>query len=381
MIERHLKEPFEKRSSQLLLGIFLATPFLCRTIGGIVMPVALIILLLNRRPLIWVTVGSLAGTIPWIFWVLIHVGGNTQDASTIYYTDYLAWWSSHGLTAMTRVICLNLLMILVSCVEVGLAGFSQALSFLSLSPKLTIKLLPGLLILVVMYSDLRRTRVLPCMMAGYLLVVCLWPWPPYRFTLPIMPFFLTYMIRGMSRISRSFSSLPSYRGIVLLVVGALMVSNLALLNKYNQIKNLTHFPSNGISGSQVSWSSYKKIFAWVAEHSEPDDVIASGLDTMIYLYTGRKAIRPFVASPTAMFYGEEEEVLGSLKNLEKFFRIFNARYLVHTPMPLFSEEKPFAELIELAISETPTLLKPVYVGEDHRFVVFEIHLASGIDTY
>lgn len=381
ILERHLKEPFEKRSSQLLLGIFLATPFLCRTIGGIVVPVALIILLFNRRPIIWVTVGSLAGTLPWILWVLIHVGGTSQDASAIYYTDYIAWWSSHGLASLTRVICLNLLMILASGVEVGLAGFSQALSVLSLGPKLTIKLLPGLLILIVMYSDLRRARVLPCMMAGYLLVVCMWPWPPYRFTLPIMPFFLAYMLRGMSRILRSFSSLPAYRGIVLLVVGGLMVSNLALLNRYSQIKHLTHFPSNGIASSQVSWSSYKKVFTWIAEHTEPDDVIASGLDTMIYLYTGRKAIRPFVARPTAMFYGEEEEILGSLKNLEQFFRIYNPRYLVHTPMPLFSEERPFAELIERAISKTPALLTPVYVGEDNRFVIFQIRLASGIDTY
>ena len=381
ILERHLKEPFEKRSSQLLLGIFLATPFLCRTIGGIVVPVALIILLFNRRPIIWVTVGSLAGTLPWILWVLIHVGGTSQDASAIYYTDYLAWWSSHGLASITRVICLNLLMILASGVEVGLAGFSKALSVLSLGPKLTIKLLPGLLILIVMYSDLRRARVLPCMMAGYLLVVCMWPWPPYRFTLPIMPFFLAYMLRGMSRILRSFSSLPAYRGIVLLVVGGLMVSNLALLNRYSQIKHLTHFPSNGIAGSQVSWSSYKKVFTWIAEHTEPDDVIASGFDTMIYLYTGRKAIRPFVVRPTAMFYGEEEEILGSLKNLEQFFSIYNPRYLVHTPMPLFSEERPFAELIERAISKTPALLTPVYVGEDNRFVIFQIRLASGIDTY
>ena len=160
-----------------------------------------------------------------------------------------------------------------------------------------------------------------------------------------------------------------------------MVSNLALLNKNSQIKYLTHFPSNCIAGSQVSWSSYKKVFTWVAEHTEPDDVIASGLDTMIYLYTGRKAIRPFVVRPTAMFYGEEGETLGSLKNLEQFFSIYRPRYLVHTPMPLFSEERPFAELIERAISKTPDLLTPVYVGEDNRFVIFQIRLASGIDTY
>jgi hypothetical protein len=41
-------------------------------------------------------------------------------------------------------------------------------------------------------------------------------------------------------------------------------------------------------------------------------------------------------------------------------------------MPLFSEEKPMDEFVDQVQRKYPGWLKPVYLGEDNRFVVFEL---------
>ena len=98
---------------------------------------------------------------------------------------------------------------------------------------------------------------------------------------------------------------------------------------------------------------------------------------MLPLYTGRRSIGPFVASPTALFYGEDKPALGTLKDLEQLFEIYKPRYLVHTPVPLFGEEKPFGELLDQVISKRSGWLEPVYVGDDERFVIFEFRSPMG----
>jgi hypothetical protein len=263
-------------------------------------------------------------------------------------------------------------MMMLSTIEVGFTGLSQTLLASNFGLKFVMQLIPGITILIAIAIQLRRGHLLPWFLIGYIFVVCLWPWPPYRFLIPVMPLLLVYLVRGISAILRPLSSLPSYRYAVLAGISALVAANLLLLNNYGRVNHSTGFPSNGLSGTRVAWSSYQKVFAWITEHSKSDEVIASGLDTMLYLYTGRRSFRPFVARPTALFYGEDNPALGTLKDLEQLLKIYNPRYLVHTPMPGFSEEKPFAELLKQVISKRPALLKPVYVGEDKRFVVFEI---------
>ncbi len=259
-----------------------------------------------------------------------------------------------------------------SNIRIGLAGLSQTLLGLNLGLQFVIRILPGLIALIAVFGHLRRGHLLPWVLMGYILVVCLWPWPPYRFVLPIMPFLLAYLARGMSAILRPLSSLPGYRYAVLIGISGLVAGNLVLLNNYGQVNHSTGLPSNGSNSMRVAWSSYQKVFNWITEHSRPDQVIASGLDTMIYLYTGRRSIRPFIARPTALFYGEDKPAIGTLKDLELLLKTYKPRYLVHTPMPGFSEEKPFAQLLKQVISKRPAWLRPVYVGEDKRFVVFEI---------
>ena len=69
-----------------------------------------------------------------------------------------------------------------------------------------------------------------------------------------------------------------------------------------------------------NWSSHKEIFRWLKIHSRPDAVVACWNDPMVYLYTGRRAIRPFKITPGLLGYGKGLETYrfgdGAITDLE-----------------------------------------------------------------
>ena len=93
---------------------------------------------------------------------------------------------------------------------------------------------------------------------------------------------------------------------------------------------------------------------------------------MVYLYTDLRAFRPFAPSAASLFYGADLPPLGTIEDLARTLRIHQPRYLLQLPMPGFSEEEPFAELIEELKSEYPGWLAPAYQSNDQRFVIYEL---------
>ena len=97
---------------------------------------------------------------------------------------------------------------------------------------------------------------------------------------------------------------------------------------------------------------------------------------MIYLYTDRAAFRPYMVHPVSLFYGGDSAPLGELDDFYKIIRWYKPRYLVQTAMPGFGEEKePLNRLIEQVRTKYPQWLKPVYIGEDSRFIIYELQSA------
>ena len=80
--------------------------------------------------------------------------------------------------------------------------------------------------------------------------------------------------------------------------------------------------------------------------------------------------------PLSLFYFKDSPPV-SMEELIHFLRAYQPKYLIETPMPLFSEEKPFSDLLLKISKEYPGWLIPVYVGEDKRFIVFEIKYKPG----
>ncbi len=370
-LDGHISGPSKNRSRQLGMGVLLALPFLCRTIGVMLVPAGLVIMQRAGRPVRWLVLGSVMVMLPWVLWTLTGWGTSRQDPVVGYYVDYLGWWAESG-ALLPRMLIFNGLGVAWSSVSLGLAGFYEAVSSLKYPAWPILMLLLGLFPWLIIFSQLRQHRALPWCLVAYILLIWVWPWPPYRFLIPILPFLVSYLLLSISTVLRRVLPLFGYRILTMVGIVVVVTANLWLLSSLNQVSQRFSYPYTRVPEEPVSWSSYEDVFAWLRTHSQPDDVIASGLDSMIYIYTGRRAFRPFVGRPAAMFYGQDSPATGTVEELGHILKVSRARYLIHVPMPGFSEEKPFTDLLDALRAKHPGWLTPVYVGEDQRFVIFEL---------
>jgi arylsulfatase A-like enzyme len=369
-LDRDLHTPTTSRLRQVFLGVLLGVPFMCRSIGVALIPVGLLLLYRAGRPVRLVVGGLAAVTLPWVLWTMV---GGVQDPVEGYHTDYFGWWGSFGLPLLGRVFLSNVLLVASSSASIGLEGIGHALlSVESSRIPLVLLMLLGAVPWLVMLPQLRAGRVLPCFLMGYLVIILFWPWPPYRFLIPILPILVPFLLRGIWAMSRRFFPLRRYGVVGAVALGIAVTANLALLYRHCELNQRTRYPYGTFPDAPVSWSSYERVFDWLRTHARPDDVVASGLDSMIYLYTDLRGFRPFVGRSTSLFYGDELPPLGTVDDLVHILLEHEPRYLVRSPMLEFSEEQPFDSLLAEMRDKHPGWLAPVYQSEDQQFVIFEL---------
>jgi hypothetical protein len=370
-LEKQEEGFFGSKKTQFLLGGLLSLPFLTRTIGILFLPLAFYRMLARRRPIAWSMVGCALFLLPWFLWIMSVFRWNSTGSTSMYYTDYLTWWYTYLKPAFIYVPLWNLLYVALGSANIGVVLFNTNL----FSPvwALPFVALLGLVIWGFVVTDMLKGRILPIFLAGYLLILLVWPWPPGRFLIPILPFLVAYFFHGMEKI---FLRLPArfHPRKILLSIGAILITfNLAYASHVHSLTKIRNYPFFSPTIDQVKWESYEDIFDWILKHTEADDIIASGLDTMIYLYTGRQGFRPFRASPISIFYGQTHiSPLGSLEEMVHTIKSTDTRYLVELPMPGFSEYKHFANAVAELREKRPGFLSQIYEGKDRRFVVYKI---------
>src|SRR5207248_2740544 len=87
----------------LLDGVLLALPYLCRSVGIVLIPVGLLLLWRARRPLRWTLAGLVVVLLPWFAWTAGAVMEVKKDPVEGDYTDYVGWWLSFGLPTVALV--------------------------------------------------------------------------------------------------------------------------------------------------------------------------------------------------------------------------------------------------------------------------------------
>ena len=171
--------------------------------------------------------------------------------------------------------------------------------------------------------------------------------------------------------AQKYRFLSNRKLLVTISLIVLLGVNLTIVYRAGKTSRAMGYPYPSSLKEPISWSSYEAIFHWIKNNTQPDDIIASGLDSMVYLYTGRRALRPFAMNPMALFYFQDTPPF-TLDNLINALRDYQPKYLIQTPMPGFSEEKPFLKLLSEFITKYPGWLKPLYVGKDKRFIIYEL---------
>jgi hypothetical protein len=357
-----------------LAGTIIALPFLCRS-AGIVVPLAgMGFLYATGRRVRWLILGAMILVIPWIAWSVLAVGASQRDPITSYYTDYIGDWIS-AIPSLLSVAFTNILLMITGAGALSLDGFrapivtSQAgplrTSFISLC------LVAGAAGWLRIFREMKKFRILPAILMAYALVIAVWPWPPERFLVPVMPFLCMYILLSVFALGPLVKPRIG-RALLATGVAAVIVANIGCTEMYGRLSHMTGYPYNFVPSRPVMWSSYEQLFQWLRTHTKEGDIIACGLDSMVSLYTGRPAIRPFVHRPLSLFYGDPHPATGTVEEFRNIMMSNHLKYLVVCPMPKFSEERPLAEVIASWRLARPDESRLVYTDDDKRFEVFEL---------
>jgi hypothetical protein len=365
--DRQARLPFDKPSSQLLLGVVLALPFLTRTIGLAIIPAGLLVLYLSHRRVRWVVLGAGLTVSPWILWMLIAPTWSPSQITP--YADYLSFWSSFGGFNLIRIIILNLIFLMSSIVNLCLSVFYFLIQLNGIIIPLCLFL--GVMAITYLLAQSIRLNMLYSYLVFYLCIVIVWPWPPARFIIPILSFTTACLLKVVINNLYKYNIIKNNKKLLTVCLIFFLFFNLISVYRINKINSSLGYPFSATLADPGSWPSYKAIFNWINNHTQADDIVASGLDSMVYLYTGHHAIRPFAMDPLALFYFKDSPPF-TKEELFRFLRVYQPKYLIQTPMPGFSEEKPFDKILHEVLVTHPGVLKTVYVGEDKRFLIYEI---------
>ena len=162
-----------------------------------------------------------------------------------------------------------------------------------------------------------------------------------------------------------------YRFILLTAAALVLAGNLSVNFSTGRASHRDGMPYLSAPGAPeftpLSWLAYEDLFSWIRLNTEKDDVVASGMDTMIALYTQRTAFRPYVYRPAEQLYGRPPKTTDRAAEFLEILKRNRATYLVDLPVAA-----PFERLVKQVSESHPQNLVPVYRGLDPRFTVFQI---------
>jgi hypothetical protein len=203
-----------------------------------------------------------------------------------------------------------------------------------------------------------------CVIA-YMGIIMLWVWPPMRFLVPLLPVLLWHVSVAIRRV-------PAVTTAV--VVMALIATSFATL-----VETVAHARTKGLvwarAESAEDWYRLSALLDWIRRETPPNAVLTGNLDPAYFLYTGRKAVRAFVADPYALFYSNNRltaEPLGSVSEFRRRLLAAGVDYCVWSPAPGFGETPHFRRLLDQLSRDVPGSLTIAAGDVAAGYVVYRV---------
>ena len=365
------------------LALIVALAYLSRAIGvALVLAGILHFLVARRWRALSVYVLSLAVLLaPWLLWQRSHVADILQSSLLHYYVSYpygspayVLFWSDplHAL----QIVWGNVRYVFDSL---------DTMFLLYVFPMLRFWFYP-IIGLGVLSSLRRHTSFFWAFLLVYLFLMLTWPWHPARLLLPLMPVVLLFLFNGVqigeSLVAAKISSLGARRFLAVFVrlpVISLMFLSVMWLSLY--LPGNTKDSMRIWFGYQTSygWDGFVETFAWIREHTNEKDVLATAYDPMYYLYTGRQAVRPWFYHPETYFYpyGHPAVDLGAAQEIKRELSVLGVRYLVIDPLEGYAEKQTAPKLFDELLRSYLEPPQEVFVSTDGLHRVYALPLGNG----
>lgn len=111
-------------------------------------------------------------------------------------------------------------------------------------------------------------------------MTALWPFAPFRFLLPLAPFFVLYLIKGVELMAPA----PAVRTVLFVMLG---------LHVYDHAGYIA--ASRGVIGSgpvyfQREFDDVERVMEWMRDNLHAEGAVATDRPALVYLHTGRKTV-------------------------------------------------------------------------------------------
>jgi hypothetical protein len=371
-----------RTKSMVLLSASVGVAFMLRQAGAALILAGLIHFLLSGKRkefyLFVVIVGCLI--VPWLFWQALHASGAVQNPLFAYYQSYESPALFLALSdpgAASQIVWDNLRYLVYS--------IDSMILRLHIIPGLRFIIYP--LMLWGLLSIVRRQTIF---FNGFLLfysgLILSWPFHPARYSMPLVPVLLLSLFHGVQAASTMIElrTKTIWSGMIVPVVVRIPLAIVALLtiswlSGYVHIDRDQYLVQWGGFQTSYGWRGFNETFSWVKQKTQEDDVLAAAYDPMYYLYTGRKAVRPWIHRPETYFYpyGNPTPDVGSVEEIRNHLDELGVRFLIVNPLEGYRERVAVAELLDNLVRSYEVQPELVFESTDHFHRIYALPPMAG----
>jgi hypothetical protein len=290
----------------LLAGVFASLGVLTRSIAVSVVGAVLVYLLKERRrreaAIFTFAVAVLAG--PWMAYARIHAPTKPQQRQENHYITesygIQLWERIAGRPALGTIsvselpgrIMFNVRTVVthdIGALEVDplyRATEPAAWRKAGVGVRILSALLCTLTVLGYASAVRRRLTMAELILPASLAVTLPWPFPPFRFLLPLLPLLLFYTITGLEVVAMWFAPARA-RSVAMVAVSCMVAINLFSNAEY--IYDLWG-PATRRPAWNVAFEENEVLLRWVADNLPPSAVLSAQNPALTYLFTDRKTV-------------------------------------------------------------------------------------------
>jgi hypothetical protein len=298
---------------------------------------------------------AIAGWFGWTQYASIGASAPVYDVS------YVRWLATIGLAAWPRILADNLLAIPV---HGGSLVMQAPMMLLPARLRPDAGFVAGMvLVAAVVWAARSSPGVWRWLLAVYVGGIVLWPWPPSRFLVAVVPFTLCSLVAA----TRPGSQVRRATVVALLVLG-LSNTAAALARSVDPRWSAGYALADG---TVAPWPEYSALLGAIRRATPPDAIIATVVESMVFLYTDRHSVFPYVQDTLRLNYSLTPS-LGTWQELDERLSTTRAGFLVRLPAPTWAHTAALDEVIAALQAARPGRLRSLYRGTDVRFELFEI---------
>jgi len=225
-----------------------------------------------------------------------------------------------------------------------------------------------------LYASSRRRAIL-FIFTGSLPVLLLWNYPIYdRFLLPFIPLILLGVVVELRRITSLLRSVfrtgDTINRIVAVpvAIALLVVIILTGYNYWHYGQDLTILSRHRAALNRERREGYD----WITRNTPASARVLAYEDGLVYLYTGRQAIRPVVITTDCYYQPERPKCASDFSEMGSWTAYVGARYwLTDTDDLEFEGERRFRPEVRQHIAGLKSRIHPVFVSSSANVVVYD----------